>query len=504
MKILFALLLPIIAFAEMSLEEKVGQLFVAPVAPDLGEKHFADWERLIDECHIGGALLKPSDPKTQVAFLKRLQDRSPTPLLIAADAEWGLGMRMRETISFPRNLTLGAIQDLSLIEEMGRSLARQARQVGIHLNLAPVADVNCNPLNPIIHMRSFGEDPAEVARRCSAIIRGMRSGHLFTCAKHFPGHGDTVTDSHLSLPLLPHRLDRLQKVELVPFQAAIDEGVDCIMSGHLLVPALDECPASLSARCMKELLRSSMGFRGLIITDALNMRALTNSWSVEEIACRAFAAGNDLLLYGDLQENVPSLVNEQIPRAYRALLRAFQDGIFSIQDLDERVGRILELKKRCTSMSPVSTLLDPEALALKTRLYRAALTLVGGEIPSRPFVYVAIGGSGDEWIVKKLKEEGVEAISLPIDAVEIPSIADRIVVGIHRVKKASEGFGLSQPIRNLIEESEITVLFCSPYVMQLFSSKPFLVAYENDPDAQQAAFDALNHRLIPSGRLPIH
>ena len=488
----------------LSLEEKIGQLFIAPLSPLMGEKHFADWERLIDEFHIGNAILKQSDPATQIEFLRRLQNRVKIPLLIAADAEWGLGMRMSETISFPRNLTLGAVQDLSLIEEMGKWIGREAKRAGIHLNLAPVVDVNCNPLNPIIHMRSFGSDPIQVASRCRALIRGMRSEGLLTCAKHFPGHGDTSNDSHLSLPVLPFDMQRLRQVELIPFKAAIDEGVDLVMSGHLLIPAIDAYPVPLSSLCIQDLLRKDLGFRGIVITDALNMKALTDHWSVEEIAVKAYCAGHDLLLYGaHLNEDVDELMHDQIPRAFKALRLAFLEGRLDLKDLDERVLRILELKEfyAMAPVPPVSSLIDFEALALKRTLYREALTLIGGNIPRTPFVYVAIGGTEKDWIVQTLKNRGVEVVCIPLDASELPLIANRIS-GLHQVKGASDGFGLSQEMLRFIRESSFAVFFCSPLVLQLLPGFPALMAYENDPDAQEAAWDALQERLEPHGYLP--
>ncbi len=504
---IWAVLFPFMCWAsleQMTLEEKIGQLFVAPCAPLLGEEHFADWERLVDEYHIGNALLKQSDPATQIQFLERLQKRSDIPLLIAADAEWGLGMRMSETVSFPRNLTLGAVRDLSLIEEMGRWIGRQARQVGIHLNLAPVADVNINLLNPIIHMRSFGQDPIEVASRCGAIIRGMHTEGLLCCAKHFPGHGDTGFDSHLCLPTLPFDMQRLWQVELIPFTKAIEEGVDCIMSGHLLIPALDTYPASLSSVCMKDLLRSVLKFRGLAITDALNMNALTDHWSVEEIAIQAFAAGHDLLLYGaHLKDDVDELLQDQIPRAFHALRQAFIEGRFSIEDLDERVGRILDLKERMQPPPLLTFLMNPEILELRKKLFREALTPIGGFAPPGSFYYVAIGAGENDWIVGALRKQGIEVICVSLDAADLPRRKIPRVVGIHQVKKAGEGFGISAGMQCFIEESELAVFFCSPYACRLFPRSSGLVAYENDTDAEEAALDALMGRFRPHGCLPV-
>ncbi|MBF8262722.1 MAG: Glyco-hydro-3-superfamily-like protein [Parachlamydiales bacterium] len=491
----------------ITLDEKIGQLFVAPAAPLQGGTHFADWDALIKECHVANVLLKASDAKTQIAFLQRLQSLSKFHLLVVADAEWGLGMRMVDAISFPRNLTLGAVQDLSLIEMMGRCIGKQAKQAGIHLNLAPVVDVNINSMNPIIHMRSLGQDPHEVARRCCAIIRGMQKEGLLTCAKHFPGHGDTVTDSHLDLPMLSLSIVRLNQVELIPFQAAIDAGVDGVMSAHILVDCLDTYPASMSPACMQKLLRESMGFQGLAITDALNMHALTNTWSVEEIAIRAFEAGHDFLLYGaHLMEDVDDLMQSQIPRAFRALREAFLSGRLSIADLDARVNRILAIKERCLPIpaAPPATLMDPEALLLKRELFRQALTIVGQPATiNESFVYMAIGGSSEDWIVKKYREEGIEVQCLDLQDYQIPSCEKKIVAGLHRVKGLGGDFGLSNEMTELLQNSDRVILFCTPYVMQVIHGESIVVAYENDPDAQEAAYDAIQGKWLPLGRLPI-
>ncbi len=499
------LFLPMLCFAgswsqeklmEMSLEEKVGQLFVAPAAPLREDEHWQDWEHLLQNYHIGNALLKASDPISQIRFLEKLQSASKTPLLILADAEWGLGMRMIGAISFPKNLTLGAVQDLSLLEEMGRSIGRQAAKVGIHLNLAPVADVNSNPQNPIIHMRSFGEDPQETAKRVQAIIRGMRGEGLFTCAKHFPGHGDTLQDSHKTLPLVQH-------IELSPFQAAIEEGGECVMSGHLLFPSLDSWPTSLSSKCMEKLLREKLHFKGIAITDALNMRAL-DSFSVEEIAIRAYEAGHQLLLYGaHLNEDVDELMREQIPRAWTALEKAFLEGRLSIDELDRRVLAILEMKERRKIGVCSPNIFEAEDLALKRELYRQALTM-RGSLPSHIQGYIAVNGNEDMWIVQKMREKGIEVLCYePGTKINLEPFSDWIV-GVHRVKGIAEGFGLDDQAVRLFKTSPLSILFCTPYVTKVISEKQsVLIAYENDADAQEAAWDALQGNLIPRGHCSI-
>lgn len=369
----------------MTLEEKVGQLFVAPLCPLRGEGHREDWLRLLGECHIGSVLTKQSDPESQVRWLNALQVQSKIPLLVTADFEWGLGMRMTGAMTFPRNGELSALSCICLLYEMGREVGRQALRVGVHLNLAPVVDVNNNPQNPIIGIRSFGADPMQVAQRASAYIHGFQSTQALACAKHFPGHGDTTIDSHKALPLIPHSRERLDQVELFPFRQAVQDGVAAIMVGHLLVPSIDPLwPASLSSRCLKELLRKEFGFEGLIISDALNMGALANSYSPEEVALRAFNAGCDLLLYGShLPEVVDDLLRNQIPRAYRALLAAFREERLSLKELEAAVLRILRAKEKVDLPHSREVSLDhllddlqtPAAIALKKKIEAELLDL---------------------------------------------------------------------------------------------------------------------------------
>jgi beta-glucosidase-like glycosyl hydrolase len=367
--LLYNLILIIPLFAQMTLEEKIGQLFMAPACPLRGPEHLEDWQHLIETCHVGSAILKQSDPQTQIAFLQKLQ--SMAPILIAADAEWGLSMRMSQVPLFPRNMTLGAIQNRQLLFEFGYEVGREAKQVGIHLNLAPVADVNTNPQNPVIGNRSFGDDPHKVAECVSQVFRGLEAGGVFACAKHFPGHGDTTVDSHQALPTVK------QLPDLTPFKRAIDEGISAIMTAHILIPGVSE-PMTLSP-ILRKILREELKFKGLIISDAMNMKAIHHT--PEEAAILARKAGCDILLYGaHLIPEVDALIQETIPRAFQALKEAYLSGELDIQDLDESVERIMKYKEGIRAPSD-PCLFTEEAEELKKRLFREAVTLIG-EPPS--------------------------------------------------------------------------------------------------------------------------
>ncbi|MDN3506826.1 MAG: glycoside hydrolase family 3 N-terminal domain-containing protein [Simkaniaceae bacterium] len=256
--------------------------------------------------------------------------------LLVVDAEWGMGMRIEEVPDLPKNGALGAIEDMEVLETHGREIARQCRERGIQSALAPVVDVNSNPDNPVIGDRSFGNDPEEVAKRGLAVMRGMQQGGIWACAKHFPGHGDTHIDSHLSLPVIDKSVEEMRACEWVPFQALIDAGVDMVMVGHLLFPELDSLPSSLSPRIVTGILREEMGFEGVIITDSLSMGALSGLYDPDEIAERALLAGADLLLYNGCTDE---WLQEWIPKAIERITRNVSEEV-----IDDRLARIERLK----------------------------------------------------------------------------------------------------------------------------------------------------------------
>ncbi len=493
---------------KMTLEEKIGQLFVAPACPLREEDHWEDWLRLMREMHIGNAILKHSDPLRQAAFLNRLQNESQLPLLVTADAEWGLSMRMANTIVYPRNMTLGAISDSAQIYRLGKEIARQARLVGIHMNLAPVADVNNNPKNPIIHMRSFGEDPEAVARHVSAFAKGMQDGGILACVKHFPGHGDTAVDSHHDLPFIPYGWERLESVELVPFKRAIGEGAAAVMSAHLQVPCIDEeFPTSLSPACLKGLLRKEMEFTGLIVSDALNMSALTKNYSTEEIAIFARLAGCDLLLFGDhIAPHIDKLMREDIPRAYAALKKGYEQGRLDRAELDESVLRILRSKEKLglhlarqiSTENLLEQLHTQEAVQLKQELYQQAVTLVGEPVVlSQQAAYVSVGG-----------KDGMGVFFRTIVSVkEDLERFEQVVFALRELNLRSENFGIPLEVLQAIEacgDRAVVCLFGTPYALKLLTRcRSVLVGYENDPEAEKAVFRVLEGVEKPQGKLPV-
>jgi beta-N-acetylhexosaminidase len=379
---------------KMTLEEKVGQLIVVWAQVQFLNPESPEYLELRDEMakyHVGGfgvtdvvegPQLIMSEPLEAAALTNRLQKDSKYPLLIAADFERGLSMRLVGATAFPAAMAFGAAGDKNLARQFGRISAIESRAIGVQWNWFPIADVNSNPANPIIDTRSFGEDPELVSEMVAAYIEGARSEGLLTTAKHFPGHGDTDTDSHLTLARVTASMDRLNAVELVPFRSAIAAGVDSVMMGHLIVPAIEpdpNRPASVSAHAIKDLLQGQLGFKGLVVTDGLGMAGLTHVFSGTEAevsskaAVAAVEAGNDMVLVpGDLGG------------AYNGLLRAVKRGEISKARIDESVLKILRMKasvglneNRFVSLANVQEeVARPENVAIAQSVADRAVTLV--------------------------------------------------------------------------------------------------------------------------------
>ncbi|GIV58443.1 MAG: beta-N-acetylhexosaminidase [Rhodothermaceae bacterium] len=327
--------------ARLTPEQKVAQLFAVQAFGHFTSVDDPDYQTLVDlveRVQVGGVIFFQGQPLAQALMANDLQARAPLPLLISQDMEWGPGMRIDRTTTLPRTMTLGATRDPALAYAAGYVTAREARALGVHQIFAPVADVNNNPNNPIINVRSFGEDPALVADMVAAFVRGARTGGVIATAKHFPGHGDTATDSHADLPVIPHDRGRLEQVELIPFRAAIEAGIGAIMTAHIAFPSLEpeaHVPGTLSPAITTGLLRRELGFGGLIVTDAMNMAGVTKHFGPGEAAIRALAAGADMVL-----------MSEDVEAAHRAVLRALAEGRLDAARLDASVRRVLAAKAR--------------------------------------------------------------------------------------------------------------------------------------------------------------
>jgi beta-glucosidase-like glycosyl hydrolase len=370
--------------AAMTPEERVGQLFVYTLSPDDTAPNRALLRRVVQRWKVGGLLFSKGTPEAQAALTNRAQAMASVPLMITFDGEWGLAMRLNGTPAYPRNRVLGCITDEQLIYEYGREVARQCREMGVQVNFAPVADVNINPANPVIHNRSFGEDPRRVSAKVIRYASGLEDGGVLAVAKHFPGHGDTDTDSHLALPLLNFTRERLDSIELYPFRQAIRAGVGGIMVGHLEAPALEPrkgIPASLSHHVVQRLLREELGFGGLIFTDALAMKGVSGT---RRPSLAALRAGNDMVL-----------VSRDVEEEITAVIADIRRGGLSEEAVDRKCRRILAfkyalglaLRNEIRTAGLSARINTPYAHRLACRLREAAVTVVNNPLrilPLRP------------------------------------------------------------------------------------------------------------------------
>lgn len=321
---------------EMSLTEKIGQLYVVSFSSRQTPERLAQIEEYIRKYQLGGLILMYSDLQAAADLMNDWIERPKIPFLMTIDAEWGLSMRFDDVVKFPQQMQLGSLSSPELVYEMGLQVGEQLRRFGFQVNFAPVVDVNNNPNNPVINVRSFGEDPERVTTYAAAYIRGMQDAGMAVSLKHFPGHGDTSVDSHHDLPVLNFDRARLDSIELYPFRELIRrEDVEMVMLGHLNVPALDSTgtPSSLSKPMVTGLLKEELGFEGIVITDALGMKGVANHLAPDEIPLAAYEAGVDILL-------MPS----DVPGSIRKMVKAVRRGRISREDLDERVRKVLRLK----------------------------------------------------------------------------------------------------------------------------------------------------------------
>lgn len=511
----------------LSLEEKIGQLFMVATFSNKDEKEYQFIEKLVRDDYLGGIIFMQGSPAKQIELVNRYQNLSNVPLLIAQDAEWGLSMRLTGVEAFPKNMTLGAITDDSLLYHMGSQMAQELKRVGVTMNFAPVADVNNNSRNPVINYRSYGENKFNVARKGIMFTRGLQGQGVIACAKHFPGHGDTDTDSHHSLPLIPHNIHRLDTLELYPFVKLMQAGIQSLMVAHLDVPALEPngVATTLSRNVVTGVVRDSLNYGGLVITDALNMQGVAKGLSPDEVSLQAFLAGNDILLF-------PS----SIPRSARRIKEAILNEEITEQELDQRVRRILLAKYRVglDRANVLSTdqveedLNTSEGLMLRKQLFRASLTLAknqGKMIPlqqlaQREIAYVQVGGSSNNTFTQTLQKYGdIQRFYLRknFSAQEKNQLLERlkvfntVIIGMFGMnQRASMDFGITQAASQFCSEvssqgsQTALVLFGNPYALRFFGEEDaILVAYESAKDAQEGAAMALFGGLPITGRLPV-
>ncbi|MFN6038395.1 MAG: glycoside hydrolase family 3 protein, partial [Bacteroidota bacterium] len=366
-------------FNSLSPDERLGQLFMIPCYSNRDAGHVQEVKEAIQRYKIGGIIFMQGGPIRQAKLSNYLQGISKTPLMMSIDGEWGLAMRLDSTPEFPKQMTLGAIQDDSLIYWMGKEVANECKTIGVHVNFAPVADVNNNPKNPVIGMRSFGEDKNNVARKAAMYMSGMQDYGVLANGKHFPGHGDTDKDSHKTLPSVMHGVSRLDSLELYPFKYIFERGLGSVMVAHLYVPAYDSTKnqaSTLSKKVVTNLLQTKLGFKGLIFTDALNMQGASAYNAPGIIDTKALIAGNDVLLFA-----------ENLNEAFKAIKQAINNKEITQEEINARCKKILKAKywlglsnKKTVSTKDIyKNLNNPIQQALRAKLAEASMTLLKNE-----------------------------------------------------------------------------------------------------------------------------
>jgi len=515
--------------ASMTVEEKVGQVFMIRAFSREDPKHIANVKQQIKDYKVGGVCFFQGSPKKQAQLAKEYQSLANLPLLTAIDGEWGLGMRFpKQAISFPKQLTIGAVNDHQLIYRMGREIGRQCQVSGINVNFAPVVDVNNNAANPVINIRSFGEDRFNVASKAYAYMKGLGDANVISCAKHFPGHGDTDVDSHHDLPIIPHSRARLDSVELFPFKMMIRQGIPAMMVAHLQVPVLDDrpnSPTTVSKYVTTDLLRKEMGFEGLTFTDGMEMKGVTKHFPPGEADIAAFMAGNDIIT---LPENMAT--------SHKVFLAAVKNGTIPMDRLEESVRRILG-SKYDLGLNIIRTQADPNTImevansrraqVIKAQLYEKAITLARDdnnifpikELSNQKIGSISLGASSMTTFQRRLMSYvKIDNFFLAGDAaakdynLKLAQLErkDVVFVSIHDMSRySSRNFGINQSqinfINNLSQKTKVVlVLFGSPYSLSKFDNIPtVIVAYEEDPMAQEAAAQGIMGANDISGKLPV-
>jgi beta-N-acetylhexosaminidase len=515
-------------YNHLTLYERIGQLFMvrAYSRGDINESEKI--KNLIYNNNIGGVCFFQGIPEKQVQLTNQYQSMSKVPLMIAMDAEWGMGMRFPDrAMNFPKQLTLGAIQDNNLIYEFGKEVAEQCKRMGVHINFAPVADINNNPNNPVINDRSFGENKNNVAAKSIAYFKGLQENGVMACGKHFPGHGDTDIDSHYDLPVIHHDMKRLENMELYPFREMITAGVDAFMIAHLHIPAIDNREnraTTLSQKAVDELLRKKMKFNGLIITDALDMKGVSKHFKSGELELEAFLAGNDILL-----------LSEDVFKAQKLISDKITSGEIKKSFLEASVKRILRAKykyvihqSKILDESKVTEFLNrPEAHSIKSKLIENAITLVSNKsdvvpfknINGKIFLTIAIGTPKknefqhriDNYALAKhynaSKEISREKYHEITNALKI---ADHVIVSLHDLGKSPKNnFGITPSAIELIKDIQkqsnmVLCVFGSPYSLKNFEDiETMVLAYEDDALTRDITAQSLFGAHDIKGHLPV-
>jgi beta-N-acetylhexosaminidase len=516
--------------ATLSIEERIAQLMVIRTsAPGKeGNAVFYDQQvnELVSKYNVGGVCLFQGTPQQQAALLNRIQKMAKTPIMVTVDGEWGLGMRFAGVRSFPFQLTLGAMQDEELVYRVGRAIATQCRRMNIHVNYAPVVDVNNNPNNPVIGYRSFGENREKVALFGTKIMQGMQDLGVMACAKHFPGHGDVDVDSHYDLPVINKSMEQLDSLELYPFKSLFAAGVGSVMIAHLYIPAIDNTAnraTSLSYNNVTKLMREKLGYQGLTFTDALEMKGVAKFFPSGEAAVESLIAGNDMLC-------LPS----DVPQTIETIKKAIASGRLTQEELDDKCHRVLMAKflyvvgqTGSIKTEALEKDLNEDVAVIRKEVAEKALTVLTLSPDWQPLpkqlektLMIQIGGGSESAISSAMKNRGARVIIVGLNGAN-GNVAreaiqkgeyERIVVSLQALSRnPANHFGIGEEVIKLVKQAgkeagSSFVLLGNPYGLGILGEIGFenvVVAYEDDAIFQQAVFDWMSGIYKAEGTLPV-
>ena len=501
-------------YKNLSQDEKLGQLFIVALYTNRGEEYISQVRNIVTNDKIGGLILMQDDAAKEINLVNEFQQKSKVPLMIGMDAEWGIYQRIATAHKFPWAMTLGAIQDKNLVYQMAAKIAEDCKRMGINWDFAPVVDVNTNPDNPIIGNRSFGSEVNNVITSALSYSNGLQDHNILAAIKHFPGHGDTSTDSHLDLPVVSHNIDRLNTVELAPFKALMNKGIGGVMVAHLYVPSLESekgIPASISKNIITGLLKDKLGYKGLIITDALNMGAVANKYQPGELDAMAFKAGNDIMLF-----------SQGVSEGKKLIQKAIDKGEISQSRVEESVKKILLTKyflglTQYTPKNPENINADlnnSSHTQLVQNLYSNALTLLKDEkkllpLTGKQIYYVPLEEAPYQTFANRL---GNNIIIKKAGEINTIPAGSTVIVGFHKDNStAYKPYKISAESKKVLSDltknqNVILNVFGSAYALKdidISKVSTVLVSYENNDDSMNATADALNGKTKIWGKLPV-
>jgi beta-glucosidase-like glycosyl hydrolase/CubicO group peptidase (beta-lactamase class C family) len=524
-------------YNSMSVEERIGQLFMVQVFSNQGKAHEVQIAKLIKNQHIGGLIYSNGGPLRQAKLNNELQATSKIPLLVGMDAEWGLSMRLDSTYAFPWNMTLGAIADNNLIEQTGRQIGEHCKRLGVHFNFAPVVDINTNPKNPIIGNRSFGEDRDNVTEKALAFMKGMQSAGVLANAKHFPGHGDTEDDSHKTLPSVSFSEERIDSVELYPYKKLIKEGLSSVMVAHLNVPSLEKrrgFPSSLSKHIVTDILKERLGFKGLIFTDALTMKGAADyvEKGVDGISTKSTVKGGEIDLMAFLAGNDVMLMSENPENGIAKFIEAFQNGVITEERLAHSVKKILmaKFKVGLNDYSPIGTYnLENDLNRLKDdllyeNLMENAITVLKNtnsllplrDLETKKIAYVTLGDDKGSDFLNELKKytkvHEIKAEKLDELITKLQNY-NTVIVGFHKSNTNPwKDFKFTQKEMAWLYEiartnTVVLDVFARPYALNdlltVENIEGIVMSYQNSKIGQEKSAQLIFGAIGSKGKLPV-